>query len=154
MIGNAQFIGGLFWLALGAFVTYQGKDLGLGTLNEPGSGFALFWLGLLTMGFAAAVIVEALRHGGDRLSELWANTRWQKVLLIIVLLLLFGFFFERIGFIVCSLVLLMTLMRFVDPVPWPTALGVAFGATLGVWYVMTKLLKIQLPAGLLEPWLG
>ncbi len=74
--------------------------------------------------------------------------------MIIELLLVFGFLFEKIGFVICSLVLLLVLMRFVDPVPWPTALIVAFGGTFGIWYAMNKLLLIQLPNGLLEPWLG
>ena len=61
---------------------------------------------------------------------------------------------ETIGFVICSLVLLLVLMRVVDPVPWPTALLVSFGATFGMWYCLNKLLMIQLPNGWLSPWLG
>lgn len=151
---NAQLLGGLFWLAFGGFVAYLGHDLGLGKASEPGSGFAIFWLGLITVAFASSITFSAIRDGGPDLASLWADTRWQKVLLVIVLLLVFGFLFERIGFVLCSLALLLVLMRFIDPVPWPTAILVSFGATLGVWYAMVKLLKIQLPSGLLAPLLG
>jgi hypothetical protein len=41
-------------------------------------------------------------------------------------------------------------MWFVDPVDWRLALTVAVLATFGVWAALTKWLKIQLPAGLLE----
>ena len=44
-------------------------------------------------------------------------------------------------------------MWFVDPVDWRVALVVAVVATLGVWAAMTKWLKIQLPAGVLEGFL-
>jgi putative tricarboxylic transport membrane protein len=154
LLRNAQMWGGLVWLAFGLFIAYQGYELGLGETHEPGSGFAIFWLGLMAAGFSLSIIVSALKDGSEDLAALWRDTRWQKVLLIIALLLVFGFFFDRIGFIICSLVLLLVLMRVVDPVPWPTALIVSFAGTFGVWYVLNKLLLIQLPVGLLEPWLG
>lgn len=146
--------GGLVWLAFGLFIAYQGYELGLGQTREPGSGFAIFWLGLMATGFSLSIIFSALKDGSEDLASLWHGTRWGKVLLIIVLLLAFGYFFDWIGFVLCSLTLLLVLMRFVDPVPWPTALAVAFIGTFGVWYALNKLLLIQLPNGLLAPWLG
>lgn len=154
MLRNAQLWGGLAWLAFGAFITYHGYEMGLGQAREPGSGFAIFWLGLLTAAFALSIIVSAAKEGSEDLASLWRNTRWGKVLLVVVLLLVFGFLFERIGFVLCSLTLLLVLMRVVDPVPWTTALVTAIGATFGVWYTLSKLLLIQLPNGLLSPWLG
>ncbi|MFN3743654.1 MAG: tripartite tricarboxylate transporter TctB family protein [Hyphomicrobiaceae bacterium] len=154
MLRNAQLWGGLVWLAFGIFVAFQGYDLGLGEAREPGSGFAIFWLGLLTEAFALSIVFGAIKGGSEDLASLWRGTRWPKVLLVVVLLLVFGFLFETIGFVLCSLVLLLVLMRVVDPVPWPTALLVSFGATFGTWYALNKLLMIQLPNGWLSPWLG
>jgi putative tricarboxylic transport membrane protein len=154
LLRNAQLWGGLFWFAFGLFITYQGYELGLGQAREPGSGFAIFWLGLIAAAFSLSIIFSAITEGGEDVASLWRDTRWGKVLLVIVLLLIFGYLFDWIGFQICSLALLLVLMRFVDPVPWPTALLVSFGATFGVWYVLNKLLLIQLPNGLLAPWLG
>lgn len=154
MIANSQMWGALFWLAIAAFVVWQGQDLGIGKLSEPGSGFALYWIGLIMFGLAFVTLMEAVNKGAPSLASLWAGTRWQKVLLVVALLLVFGFFFERLGFVVCSLGLLLILMFLVDPVkPW-LALTVSFGATFGVWYALTKLLKIQMPNGILAPLLG
>ena len=146
--------GGLVWLVFGIFIAFQGYELGLGQTREPGSGFAIFWLGLLTAAFAASIVFSAIKNGSEDIASLWRGTRWGKVALIIALLLVFGYLFDTIGFVVCSLALLLVLMRIVDPVPWPTALLVSFGATFGIWYVMNKLLLIQLPNGWLSPWLG
>jgi putative tricarboxylic transport membrane protein len=154
LLRNAQLWGGIVWLAFGSFVAYQGYELGLGQAREPGSGFAIFWLGLLTAGFALSIIITAVQEDSEDLASLWRNTRWGKVLLIVLLLLVFCFLFEWIGFILCSLTLLLVLMRVVDPVPWTTALVTSIGATFGVWYTLSKLLLIQLPNGLLSPWLG
>ncbi len=154
MLRNAQLLGGLFWLAFGLFIASQGYELGLGQTREPGSGFAIFWLGLMIAAFATSIAFSAIKNGSEDIASLWRGTRWAKVLLIIAMLLVFGFLFEKIGFVVCSLVLLLVLMRIVDPVPWPTALLVSFGATFGIWYALNKLLLIQLPNGWLAPWLG
>jgi len=88
-------------------------------------------------------------RGGPALDSLWAGTRWRKVLVIVALLLIYGAGFEALGFIPCTLALLLVLMWFIDPVRWWVALVIAVVATFGVWYAVTVWLKIQLPAGVL-----
>lgn len=217
MVRNAQLWGGLFWLAIGAFVTWSGRDLGLGKLSEPGSGFALFWIGLMMCALAASIIAQAFIRDKETLASYWEGTCWPKVLLVIVLLLVFGAYFERLGFLICAVGVLLVLMRDVNPldwrvlpsaillglallidlahslpilsgylahipplplglgtmhmivlgiilllvnlrhgdaVRWPVALPVTFGSAFGVWWLLTKALKIQMPNGVLAPLLG
>lgn len=154
MIRNSELWGGLFWLAVGAYIIFAGRDMGLGRLHEPGSGFAFYWVGILMCALAASVIGQAILSGGPTLASLWAGTRWGKVLAVIVLLLAYGVAFEPIGFIICTMVLLLVLMSFVDPVEWWIAILVAAGSTAGVWLALTKWLRIQLPAGILAGWIG
>ena len=149
VVANAQMWGGLFWLAIGAYVTWVGRDLGLGRIADPGSGFAFFWIGLIMCALSASVIVQALSRGSESIQSLWDETRWQKVLLVTVMLLVFGFLFEFLGFIVCALALLLILMFFIDPVEPKLALLVSIGSTFVVWAALTEALKIQLPAGIL-----
>jgi putative tricarboxylic transport membrane protein len=154
VIRNSELWGGLFWLAIGAFVIWAGRDMGLGKLHEPGTGFAFYWIGLLMCALSLGVIGQALVSGGPTLASLWAGTRWRKVLVVIGLLLVYGVGFEAIGFIPCTLALLLVLMWFVDPVDWWLAVIIAVVATFGVWAALTKWLKIQLPAGLLAGIIG
>lgn len=154
MIRNAEFWGGLFWLAIGTFVIWAGHDMGLGRLHQPGSGFAFFWIGILVSAFALVIIGQALFSGGPTLGSLWQHTRWRRVLVVIGMLLVYGVGFEALGFIPCTLALLLILMWFVDPVDWWLAIIIAVVATFGVWAAMTKWLKIQLPAGILAGLLG
>ncbi|MFM9942018.1 MAG: tripartite tricarboxylate transporter TctB family protein [Hyphomicrobiaceae bacterium] len=149
MVRNAQMWGGLFWLAIGLFVTINGKGLGLGTLHDPGSGFALFWIGLIMTGLAVSVTFSAIMKGSETLASLWEGTRWEKVLVVTTLLLIFGFLFEYLGFIICSIALLLVLMLFIDPIPTPTAIAIAVIATFVVWATLQEVLKIQMPAGIL-----
>ena len=149
MLRNSELWGGLFWLAIGVFVVWAGHEMGLGRLHEPWPGFAFFWIGILMSALSLAIVGQALVSGGPPLASLWADTRWGKVLVVIGLLVVYGVGFEAIGFIPCTLALLLLLMWFVDPVKWWLAPLIAVAATFGVWAAMTKWLKIQLPAGLL-----
>ena len=154
VIRNSELWGGLFWLAIGVYVIWAGRDMGLGRLHEPGPGFAFYWIGILMSALSLGVIGQALVSGGPALSSLWAGTRWRKVLVVVGLLLIYGVGFEAIGFIPCTLALLLVLMWFVDPVDWWLAMIVAVVATFGVWAALTKWLKIQLPAGVLAGIVG
>jgi len=146
---NAELWGGLGWLAFSAFVVAAGRGLGVGAVNDPGSGFLLFWLGLLMCAFSASILVSAVRAGGPSLASLWQDTRWRKVLVIIASLCAFALLLDRLGFLLAAVPLMLVLLRAIDPVPWRIALPVGIGATLAVWWLLKRLLLIQLPAGLL-----
>ncbi len=146
MLRRAELWGGLFWFAVGAFVAWQGWLLELGTLREPGSGFLFFWLGLAICGLALFIAVRGVTHG-PMLADLWAGARWGRAVLVILALIAFGLLFERIGFVVCSLALLLFIMTVVDPVPLKLSLPISAIASIGVWYVLEKVLLIQLPGG-------
>jgi putative tricarboxylic transport membrane protein len=148
VIRSSGLWGGLFWLALGSFATWAGRDMGLGQLSDPGPGFAFFWVGILMCTLAAIVIGQVLVRPDATLASLWAGTRWRKVLVVVTLLLVYGAAFPTLGFVPSTLVLLLVLMGFIDPVGWRLAVTIAVVATFGVWIALTKWLEIQLPAGI------
>jgi putative tricarboxylic transport membrane protein len=146
---NADLWGGLGWLAFSVFVVVAGRGLGIGAINDPGSGFLLFWLGLLMCALSAAILAGAVLAGGPSLASLWQDTRWGKVLAIIASLCAFALLLDKLGFLLAAIPLLLVLLRGIDPVPWPIALPVGIGAPLAVWWLLKKLLLIQLPSGVL-----
>lgn len=146
--GNAELWGGVIWFAFGVFVTHQGSTIGIGAVNDPDIGFALFWVGLLVCGLALAVVGHALFNEGPTVASLWAGTRWRKTLIVLASLVVFAAVFGRLGFLVSTIALMFVLLRVVDPVRWPLAVAIGFGAPLIVWFVMKRLLLIQLPAGM------
>jgi len=146
---NAELWGALGWLAFSAFVVVAGRGLGIGAVNDPGSGFLLFWLGLLMCALSAAILANAVLAGGPSLASLWQDTRWRKVLVIIASLCAFALLLDKLGFLLAVIPLLLVLLRAIDPVPWPIALPVGIGAPLAVWWLLKRLLLIQLPSGVL-----
>ncbi|MGL9618834.1 tripartite tricarboxylate transporter TctB family protein [Bradyrhizobium sp. U531] len=147
-LNNSELWGGLIGLALGAFVIWSGMKLKLGTINDPGSGYVLFYTGILMCVFAGAIIVAAVTDGGPTLASRWENVRWSKPLLLIACLVAFSVALEPLGFLLSSIPLMLLLLRLIDPVRWTLAIPIAVLVPSGMWWVLKRLLLIQLPSGL------
>jgi putative tricarboxylic transport membrane protein len=149
-LNNSELWGGVIGLALGVFVAWSGLKLKLGTINDPGSGYVLFYTGLLMCVFAATIIVAAITEGGPTLASRWQETRWTKPLLVIACLTGFAFALDTLGFLLSAIPLMLLLLRLIDPVRWSLAIPLAVLSPLGVWWVLKRLLLIQLPSGIFE----
>jgi putative tricarboxylic transport membrane protein len=149
-INNAELWGGVIWFALGLFVIEQGRRLGLGSINEPGMGFTLFWIGLVVCGLSFGVAAQAITNEGPSVRALWHDTRWGKTLIVIVTFVVYAFAFTRLGFLLSTIPLMLVLLRAVDPVRWTLAVPLAIGMPLLIWWVLKQLLQIQLPNGWFE----
>lgn len=148
LLGNSELWGGLVGLALGIFVIWAGHKLKIGSINDPGSGFVLFYTGILMCLFACTIIVSAVTEGGPSVASLWAGMRWTKPLVVVACLSAFAFLFEPLGFLLSSIPLLLLLLRVIDPVRWTLAVPLAVLVPLGVWFVLKRALLIQLPSGI------
>ncbi|MCA1457405.1 tripartite tricarboxylate transporter TctB family protein [Bradyrhizobium sp. BRP22] len=149
-LSNSELWGGLIGLALGGFVIWSGLKLKLGTINDPGSGYVLFYTGILICLFAATIIISAVTEGAPTLASRWENTRWTKPLLIIACLALFAFALDTFGFLLSAIPLMVLLLRVIDPVRWSLTVPLSIAAPLGMWWVLKHLLGIQLPTGIFE----
>jgi putative tricarboxylic transport membrane protein len=149
-INNAELWGGAIWFGISLFVLDQGRKLGHGTVNEPGMGFMMLWLGIVMAGLSLGVAVQAIRYEGPSVRALWADTRWIKTLIVIAAFVAYAFAFTRLGFLLSTIPLMLVLLRAIDPVRWMIALPLAFGAPALIWWVLKALLQIQLPNGMFE----
>ncbi|WP_439371923.1 tripartite tricarboxylate transporter TctB family protein [Bradyrhizobium sp. DASA03120] len=147
-LNNSELWGGLIGLALGGFVIWQGLKLKLGTINDPGSGYVLFYTGMLMCVFAGSIVISAIAEGGPTLESRWEKARWSKPLLVIACLTAFSFALEPLGFLLSSIPLMLLLLRLIDPVRWTLAIPIAVMVPSGMWWVLKRLLLIQLPSGL------
>jgi putative tricarboxylic transport membrane protein len=149
-LNNSELWGGVIGLALGVFVIRSGLKLKLGTINDPGSGYVLFYTGMLMCVFAVTIMVAAITEGGATFASRWEGTRWTKPLLVIACLTGFAFALDTFGFLLSAIPLMVLLMRVIDPVRWTLAIPIAVLTPLGVWWVLKRLLLIQLPSGIFE----
>lgn len=149
-IDNTELWAGLFGLALSAFVVWSGYTLKIGSIHDPGSGYVMFYAGLLMVIFSLIILFSAIKDGGPTFLSLWRDVLWTKPLIVIALLIVFTFVFEPLGFLVSTTLLLIALLRVIDPVPWGKAIPIAVLTPLICWYVLDKLLLIQLPSGVFK----
>jgi putative tricarboxylic transport membrane protein len=149
-LNNSELWGGLIGFALGVFVIWSGVKLKIGHINDPGSGYVLFYTGLLMCVFAASMIIAAITEGGPTFGSRWEGTRWTKPLLIIACLTAFSFALDTFGFLLSAIPLMVLLLRVIDPVRWSLTIPLAVLTPLGVWWVLKRLLLIQLPSGIFE----
>ena len=147
-LNNSELWGGLIGFALGIFVIRSGLKLKLGTINDPGSGYVLFYTGILMCVFAATIVIAALTDGGPTFGSRWKGARWAKPAIVIACLIAFTFALNAFGFLLSSIPLVLALMRLIDPVRWALAIPVSFAASTGMWWLLKHMLGIQLPSGM------
>jgi putative tricarboxylic transport membrane protein len=146
-VKKIEIIVAFFWIALGILVCYGAARLGLGTVTEPGSGFIFFWLGLILVMLSLAALAASLRSSEGMVQEA-KEMNWVKIALVLLFLVLYAFFLERLGFVLTTFLLLSFLLGWIEQASWTRSLGVAAVAALGSFAVFEVWLKIRLPKGI------
>ena len=139
--------GALFWIAAGLLACYGATRLGLGSVTEPGAGFIFFWSGLILVILSIIVFTDSVRSSADTAREI-GEMKWTKIALVLLSLLLYAFFLERLGFVLTTFVLVSFLLGCVEGTNWFRALGVGCAAALTSYAMFELWLKIRLPKGL------
>jgi putative tricarboxylic transport membrane protein len=146
----ADVIAALFWLAVAVGLVAAGWDLRLGHLKDPGSGFMIFWVGVVMVGLCLGALVMALRQPiTSTMRSLWDGLRWQHVPYVTVLLLLYAWLLPWLGFPLVTALLLIVLFKTIEPQSWTAALVGAVVSTGIAYLVFDRWLGTQLPAGTL-----
>lgn len=138
-------------LAVAGYITFEGRNLGIGSTNDPGSGFILFWVGLAVAALSIALLVQSLRTrtDGATIGAPFTVGRWGKVIYVVALLLIYTYVLDDLGFVVATFALLILLFKTVEPQSWTVSLIGSALATGAAWLVFVAWLGTQLPAGLL-----
>lgn len=149
---SKDIVSSLFWMLAGAGVIYGGYDLELGTLHDPGSGFMFFWVGIIMMGLSLSILIQALqmRGKGEGLKNIWSEVQWKKIVFVTLALFLYAYVFSTLGFIICTVILLIFLFKAVEPQKWSVAILGAVLSTLTAYLVFQLWLGSQLPKGFLD----
>jgi putative tricarboxylic transport membrane protein len=93
------------------------------------------------------VLVESLRSSEEIVQET-GQMNWVKIALVLLSLVSYAFFLERLGFVVTTFVLLTFLLGWIEGTNWGRSLGVASAAALGSFAIFELWLKIRLPKGI------
>jgi hypothetical protein len=151
---TGELLAAAFWLALALGITWSGWDLGLGTLNDPGPGGMIFWVGAVMAALSLAMLAAAYRRApAEGLGSLWQGMRWWLVPYVVALLAAYGWLLTVLGFFATTVLLLFTLFMTIDREGWIQPPLFAVLATAAAYIVFHRWLGTQLPAGEVESWL-
>ena len=148
---KADRLSSLFWLALGAASLYGSVGLGVGTLQEPGSGFLACVAGGFISLMALVIFAQSFLRGQGfqaRLSSLWAGVNWRRPLIIVLLILGFILALETLGFFVSSFLLIVILMKGVEKLSWKKTLIIPAITLTAAYGLFNIFLKVNLPRGI------
>jgi putative tricarboxylic transport membrane protein len=95
---------------------------------------------------ALIVLAESIRSSEDS-ARGTGQLNWTKIALVLLSLLLYAFFLERLGFVLTTFVLLSFLLGCIEDRNWVKSLGTAGAAALASYAVFELWLQIRLPKG-------
>ena len=139
--------GALFWIAAALLACYGATRLGLGSVTEPGAGFIFFWSGVVLVILSLVVLIDSIRSSEAAAHDI-GEMNWIKIILVLVSLVLYAFFLEKLGFILTTFFLLSFLLSCIEDTNWIRSVGVAGAAALTCFALFELWLKIRLPKGL------
>ena len=139
-------LSGLTLFALAVFVAWQNRQYPLGSLQEPGPGYAPL---LIAVFLGVAGLLIALQGFG---SQRFSATRWDEAKRALMILAACGiatYALERIGYRITITALLVFFLGVLERKRPLAVAGVAVGFSMLSYYLVGTLLRVPLPRG---PW--
>jgi putative tricarboxylic transport membrane protein len=146
-VRNGDRLSGAVVLALGLYVSYEALKLKFGSVTQPGPGFYPTVLALLLVVVSAALIFHSSRPR-EKTLQVDFGARTSHVAITSVAIIIYAAVLEGVGFLLCTFVLVLTMLVGIGKVTWLRSLVVALAGTVAVYAIFTKL-GIPLPKGVL-----
>ena len=142
----------LFWLLFSIYFTVESYNLGLGEWSRPGPGYFPFGAGLFFGIFSLSVFVKALRRIPLNEISIQPSERlhWQNMVLILFGMFAYTLLLKRIGFVLCTFLLVLLFIRVIAKERWFKSIITALVVALAFHLCFNILLNAQLPSGILR----
>ena len=132
-------------LALGAVAIFESAKIPLGTVRNPGQGFFPWWTSAVIVLLALVLLTQALLSRPSTNQQ--APSRIAKVTALLLVLAAYTFLLDFLGYLLCTFLLVLFMLRVTDAQRWPVALSMALLTALGSYVVFGIWLSVPLPRG-------
>ncbi len=146
--------GSIFWILIGGYVAIHGYWLGLGHLHSPGPGFIFFLAAMVLVVLSVVDLLGTLIGKGSTSPEeektpAWSGVRWQKILLVLIIVSAYVYFLNRAGFLLSTFFLMFFLFKAIEPTPWWIAILSSIVTTTLSYAIFSRWLGVPFPGGIL-----
>lgn len=117
-----------------------------GGIGQHGAGFMPTLISGLLL-FLTAIDAAIDIKNCDKRQSLFSLAECKALTLIIIVVMLFVFLLEKLGFVICAFLLLFILMK-KRGVKLLLAAGTSIAASLIIYYVFARVLLVAFPAGI------
>ena len=139
------------WLLFGLYVAIKAYTFGIGSLSNPGPGFIFFLAGNIISVVSVIIFIEAhlkIRREPKNII-LWEGIRWGKLISVVIALILYAYLFEKIGYLLSILFLMLYLFKGIEPQKWRLAITSTILTCASVYLIFVFWLRCQFPKGIL-----
>jgi putative tricarboxylic transport membrane protein len=138
-------------LALSVGILAETSTLPIGTLRSPQAGFFPLILSVLLGLLSLILLIQILKGRVREKMAGWVSSGgWKPLGLTTAGLFAFGVFFEKLGYLVSTFLLIAFLVGVVGKNKWVVAILFAFLSALVSYLLFGVMLKTQLPTGILR----
>jgi putative tricarboxylic transport membrane protein len=137
-------------LGLAAIILLQARGLTFGNIRTPQTGFFPSVLACLLLIFSLLLLGQSLRQSATEPS-LWrvGAEGWKRIGSTFVILAGFALVLESLGYLLSTFILMVLLLRAIDPLKWNVVIAVALSTAAVSYLIFAWLLNIPLPNGFL-----
>jgi len=145
---NKDFFSGLFWFLLAVYFSVEAYRLGLGQLSMPGPGFFPFAAAVIFGIISASVFINSILKAPaeKEFKAVPGRLQYRNIFLILVAMFAYILLLKFLGFVICTFLFVVFLVRGVARQEWKRSLIISFFVTLGCHLVFNILLNAQLPS--------
>jgi putative tricarboxylic transport membrane protein len=128
-----------------SIMVYAWHTLRLGSIHVPDAGFLPFLCGagLAVLGIVWILILQWKK---EQVNESTAEKRlWQRPLLSLVLMVLYGWTMETVGYITSTLIFMVAWQQIIEHEKWFKTMVISLLGTLAMYALFVYLLKVPIP---------
>jgi putative tricarboxylic transport membrane protein len=135
-------------MVISALVVSFSLKYPFGSVANPGAGFLPLLVGATMFLLSVILFIQAYSKGEAGIKTLWAKGGTGRVFLILLSLLFYGLFLEKLGFILMTFLLMGFLLVAIGKVRKSVVFLLSLISSLGCYGVFQLWLNVQLPKGI------
>jgi putative tricarboxylic transport membrane protein len=150
-MARRDLLSSIVWLGVGLIFCAGALRYKLMHLGAYGPGFYPFIMACVLIALSAALIIVSYRDRKEEAAEPDSAPKGiRKILFVLIAVFGYGAVLPYAGFLLTTFILIIFLLRYIDPVRWPAVILIAVLTTLACYALFIRWLGVQMPRGILH----